>query len=93
MNSGTKSVTSEHKFWPNRFRNLVESLEVQRGVELRRFSKAPAKTVIAIWVEKFRTMGTIFKESLSGQVSFKTEVPWAPHSPDLSPLDFMLWGY
>ena len=23
----------------------------------------------------------------------KTANPWAPHSPDLTPLDFMLWGY
>ena len=26
-------------------------------------------------------------------ISLKTDVPWAPHSPDLSPLDFMLWGH
>jgi hypothetical protein len=26
-------------------------------------------------------------------VSSKTTIPWAPHSPDLSPLDYMLWGY
>ena len=23
----------------------------------------------------------------------KTANPWVPHSPDLTPLDFMLWGY
>ena len=23
----------------------------------------------------------------------QAEVPWALHSPDLSPLDFMLWGH
>ena len=26
-------------------------------------------------------------------ISLKTEVEWAPNSPDLSPLDFFLWGY
>ena len=26
-------------------------------------------------------------------ISLKSEVEWAPHSPDLSPLDFFLWGY
>lgn len=26
-------------------------------------------------------------------ISLKEEVEWAPHSPDLSPLDFFLWGY
>ena len=26
-------------------------------------------------------------------ISLKAEVEWAPHSPDLSPLDFFLWGY
>ena len=26
-------------------------------------------------------------------ISLKEEVQWAPHSPDLSPLDFFLWGY
>ena len=34
------------------------------------------------------------RQHFAGQlISLKTEVPWAPHSPDLSPLDFMLWGY
>ena len=26
-------------------------------------------------------------------ISLKTRVPWAPHSPDHSPLDYVLWGY
>ena len=26
-------------------------------------------------------------------ISFKTDKIWPPHSPDLSPLDFFLWGY
>lgn len=26
-------------------------------------------------------------------ISLKTEHVWAPHSPDLNPLDFFLWGY
>ena len=26
-------------------------------------------------------------------ISLKTDFPWAPHSPDLNPLDFFLWGY
>ena len=26
-------------------------------------------------------------------VSWKTPIIWSPHSPDLSPLDFFLWGY
>ena len=26
-------------------------------------------------------------------ISLKTEFVWAPHSPDLNPLDFFLWGY
>ena len=26
-------------------------------------------------------------------ISHKTEFEWAPHSPDLNPLDFFLWGY
>ena len=26
-------------------------------------------------------------------VSLKTDFEWAPHSPDLSPPDFFLWGY
>jgi len=25
--------------------------------------------------------------------STRTKNPWAPHSPDLNPLDFFLWGY
>ena len=26
-------------------------------------------------------------------ISLKTDVEWAPNSPDLSPLDFFMWGY
>ena len=26
-------------------------------------------------------------------ISFKTDRVWPPHSPDLSPLDFFLWGH
>ncbi len=26
-------------------------------------------------------------------ISFRTNNEWPPHSPDLSPLDFYLWGY
>ena len=26
-------------------------------------------------------------------ISFRTQHIWAPHSPDLNPLDFFLWGY
>lgn len=26
-------------------------------------------------------------------ISLKTECTWPPHTPDLSPLDFFLWGY
>ena len=26
-------------------------------------------------------------------ISLKTEHVWLPHSPDLKPLDFFLWGY
>ena len=26
-------------------------------------------------------------------ISLKSAVEWAPHSPDLSPLDFFLWGF
>ena len=26
-------------------------------------------------------------------ISLKTDFEWAPHSPDLSPPDFFLWGY
>ena len=26
-------------------------------------------------------------------ISFKTPNIWSPHSPDLNPLDFFLWGY
>lgn len=26
-------------------------------------------------------------------ISRRTDNPWAPHSPDLNPLDFFLWGY
>ena len=26
-------------------------------------------------------------------ISLKAKLEWAPHSPDLSPLDFFLWGY
>ena len=34
------------------------------------------------------------QERFPGRViSLKEEVEWAPHSPDLSPLDFFLWGY
>ena len=34
------------------------------------------------------------KENFGGRViSLKTDFEWAPHSPDLSPPDFFLWGY
>ena len=34
------------------------------------------------------------QERFPGRViSLKEEVQWAPHSPDLSPLDFFPWGY
>ena len=34
------------------------------------------------------------KENFRGQViSLKTDLEWAPYSPDLSPPDFFLWGY
>ena len=34
------------------------------------------------------------KENFGGRViSLKTDLEWAPHSPDLSPPDFFLWGY
>ncbi len=42
-----------------------------------------ARHVLA-WLEK------VFGEQF---VSFRTEREWPPHSPDLSPLDFFLWGY
>jgi hypothetical protein len=33
-------------------------------------------------------------ETFNGNfISFKTTHIWPPHSPDLSPLDFFLWGY
>ena len=38
-------------------------------------------------------MSTVFKESPSGHADLKTEVLWSPHSPDLSPLDFMVWRH
>lgn len=36
------------------------------------------------WLE--RRFGTNF-------ISYRTDTVWPPHSPDLSPLDFFLWGY
>ena len=42
-----------------------------------------ARNVVA-WLEE--TFGENF-------ISFKTGNVWPPHSPDLSPLDFYLWGY
>ena len=34
------------------------------------------------------------KENFGGRViSLKTDMEWAPFSPDLSPPDFFLWGY
>ena len=34
------------------------------------------------------------KENFGGRViSLKTDLEWAPYSPDLSPPDFFLWGY
>ena len=36
------------------------------------------------WLEK--TFGTHF-------ISYRTNNVWPPHSPDLSPLDFFLWGF
>ena len=45
---------------------------------------APPHTGLAL--ERLRERFT------SRNISWKTDVPWAPHSPDLSPLDFFLWG-
>ena len=43
------------------------------------------------------TAGHVLKwlrETFGNQlISLKTEQAWPPHSPDLSPLDFFLWGY
>ncbi len=29
----------------------------------------------------------------SRHISLKTDFEWPPHSPDLNPLDFFMWGY
>jgi hypothetical protein len=42
-----------------------------------------SRDVIA-WLQK--TFGTHY-------ISYRTDNVWPPHSPDLSPLDFFLWGY
>ena len=42
-----------------------------------------ARHVLA-WLEQ--TFGEQF-------ISFRTAREWPPHSPDLNPLDFFLWGY
>lgn len=39
---------------------------------------------VLTWLEK--TFGTQY-------ISYRTDNVWPPHSPDLSPLDFFLWGY
>jgi hypothetical protein len=34
------------------------------------------------------------ENTFSGRyLSHRTEKPWPPHSPDINPLDFFLWGY
>ena len=37
---------------------------------------------------------TLLQELFGNRIiSRRSGFPWAPHSPDLSPLDFFLWGY
>ena len=40
-----------------------------------------------------KSEGGVFKHPPPGPARVKTAVQWAPHSPDLSPLDFFLWGF
>ena len=56
----------------------------------------PARVVPAGWRHSsYRCcIASLALGALHGWViSLKEEVQWAPHSPDLSPLDFFLWGY
>ena len=41
-------------------------------------------------VETRKLLSEKFEDRL---ISLKASHIWAPHSPDLSPLDFFLWGY
>lgn len=37
---------------------------------------------------------TVVNELFEGKlISRRKEIPWPPRSPDLTPLDFFLWGY
>lgn len=40
-----------------------------------------------------QVFGWLQKPSGCNLISFRTDCVWSPHSPDLSPLDFFLWGY
>lgn len=40
-----------------------------------------------------QVLGWLQKTSGCKLISFRTDCVWSPHSPDLSPLDFFLWGY
>ena len=41
-------------------------------------------------IETLRRLQQVFGDRV---ISRRTNHPWSPHSPDLNPLDFFLWGY
>ena len=81
-------------------RSVVDSSERSvrhraQSLGLRRtFRKTILRKDLRLHPYRIQAPGSRLQERFPGRViSLKEEVEWAPHSPDLSPLDFFFWGY
>lgn len=84
----------------------VETINSERYLNILRSKVLPALRRIGIdigsmWFQQdgatphtaLRVIAWLEEKFGENFISFKTNNEWPPHSPDLSPLDFYLWGY
>ena len=85
-----KTTTVNQKRYQQVIRKFSRSLKRGKGVILKEqwFMQDGAAPHAANDTVK------LLREKIEERIiSRRTENPWAPHSPDLNPLDFFLWGY
>ena len=83
------TVTVDQENYRMVVRKFVIALQ-RKGIDMRRewFQQDGATPHTA--TETIRMLKETFRNRI---ISRRTDVEWAPHSPDLNPLDFFLWGH
>ena len=71
------------KFWTALLRRVGESKRKRQWFQQDGATPHTAK----------QTLQWLKKRFYSRVISLKTDQPWPPHSPDLNPPDFFLWGF